>query len=166
MSRSKIIWLVIICLLVVAGVADGIRYLKPSHENKIKIETQTAFPISSAKEIILCYNAYGGIYPGIKDFFHKIIAPASYPCNLCYLTFGTFSMKKQWKSCLDSLGYKIVQLHKDQFKRKYIPSDMKLPAILISNGTHTEVLATAEEINACKSLQELEELVRGKIRKF
>src|SRR5665213_710275 len=124
MSKGKIIWLVIIIVLLAAGVADPIRYLKPSRVNKITIETQVTFPISSAKEIVLCYNAYGGIYPGIEDFFHKIIAPASYPCNLCYLSFGTFSMKKQWKSCLDSLGYKIVQLHKDQFKRKYIPSNM------------------------------------------
>jgi len=40
---------------------------------------------------------------------------------------------------------------------------MDLPVILVSDGTRTEILVTAEEINACKSLLELEQLVRGKI---
>ena len=162
MSRKKIIWLIIILILAVAGVMDAVRYLKSGKENKTKVEVYQSFPAPSAKEIILAYNAYGGIYPGIEDFFHKIIAPSTYPCNLCYISFGTFGMKDEWKHFLDSLNYKVIQLHKDEFRRNYLPADLPLPAILLSDGTYTELLVSAAEINKCKSLWQLENLVRSK----
>ena len=150
-------------VLSIAAILDGIRYLKPDAENKQKVQSQNTFPVSSAKEIILVYNAYGGIYPGIEDVIHKEFFPASYPCNLCYLTFGTFSMKEEWKHFLDSLSYKRKELHKDEFKRNYQPEDLPLPAIMVSDGTSTQLLVSAEEINKCKTLQQLKDLVRTKL---
>ena len=150
-------------VLSIAAILDAIRYLKPDAENKQKVQSQNTFPVSSAKEMILVYNAYGGIFPGIEDVIHKEFFPASYPCNLCYQTFGTFSMKEEWKHFLDSLSYKRKELHKDEFKRNYQPEDLPLPAIMVSDGTSTQLLVSAEEINKCKTLQQLKDLVRTKL---
>lgn len=163
MSKKKIIWISVAAILIIAAIIDGIRYLKTDVENKQKVQQQNSFPVSSAKEMILVYNAYAGIYPGIVDFVHKEMFPKSYPCNLCYLTFGTFSMKPEWKEFLESLPYKKTELHKDKFKRRYLPEDLPLPVILISNGKTVEILISAEEINQRKTLQQLKELVQLKI---
>lgn len=159
MSKKRIIWLSVAAVLSIAAILDAIRYLKPDAENKQKVQSQNTFPVSSAKEMILVYNAYGGIYPGIKDVIHKEFFPSSYPCNLCYQTFGTFGMKEEWKHFLDSLSYKRKELHKDEFKRNYQPRDLPLPAILLSDGKRVELLISAQQISKQKSLQHIKEIV-------
>jgi len=151
--------LTVAIILLIAAILDAIRYLKPDAENKQKVQSQNTFPVSSAKEMILVYNAYGGIYPGIKDVIHKEFFPSSYPCNLCYQTFGTFGMKEEWKHFLDSLPYKRKELHKDEFKRNYQPRDLPLPAILLSDGKRVELLISAQQISKQKSLQHIKEIV-------
>ncbi len=162
MNKNKIIWLCVAGLLAVAGIFDAIKYLKPDVERKQPIQPQYNFPISTATEIILVYNAWGGIYPGVVDFVHKEFLPASYPCNLCYQTFGTFGMKKEWKHYLEGLPYKKRELHKDNFQRLYKPENLALPVILITDGSNVQVLVSAEELNQQKSLQALIKVVNYK----
>lgn len=164
MSRRKIIWLIVFCILIGAGVFDAIRYLKPEKQAKEMVLPEKTFPVPAAKKIILVYNAWGGIYPGIADLVHKEFFPASYPCNLCFISFGTFGMKDAWKQFLDSLPYERIELHKDQSKRNYQPEDMPLPAILLSDGSKTELLLSAAEIITFHTLQGLIEATRDKLR--
>lgn len=165
MSRKKIIGLIVFCILLVAGVLDGIRYLRPAKDVKQIVLPAKTFASSTANKMILVYNAWGGIYPGLADIIHKEFFPASYPCNLCYISFGTFGMKDEWKHFLDSLSYQKTALHKDQFKRNYQPSDMPLPAILLSGENKIEVLLSAEEINKFHTLTELIDAVKNKLQK-
>lgn len=155
MSKRKIIWLSVAGLLTLAAIIDAVRYLKPAAENKMVVQPVGSFPISNATEMVLVYNAWGGIYPGLVDFVRKEIFPKTYPCNLCYQTFGTFSMKEEWRRYIDSLPLQIIQLHKEEFKRRYSPEDLQLPVILISDSRDVEVLLSAKEINEYKSLQQL-----------
>ncbi len=155
MNKKKIIWLCVAGLLAVAAIFDAIRYLKPDVENKMVVQPVGRFPISTANEMVLVYNAWGGIYPGLVDFIHKEFFPKTYPCNLCYQTFGTFGMKEEWRQFIDSLPLKKTELHKENFQRMYKPEDMQLPAILISNGKDVQLLFSAAELNQYKSLQEL-----------
>ncbi len=164
MKRKKLIWLLVISLLLLAGLADAIRYLQPDDKEPVVVKSSHNITRANARKLMLAYNAYGGIYPGIADFFHKILAPASYPCNLCYLTFGTFSMKPAWRNFLDSTSLEIQELHKDEFKREYAPPDLPLPAILISDDSATEVLLSAAEVNRMNSLTELIQAVKAKLQ--
>lgn len=159
------IWTGVVGLFFMAAIIDAVRYLKPDVEYKMQVLPQNTFPVSSANEIILVYNAWGGIYPGIVDFVHKEFFPKSYPCNLCYQTFGTFGMKEEWKQFLDSLPLKTTELHKDNFQRKYKPENLQLPVIMISNGRNVQILTSAEEINQCTSLQQIKELVKSKLKR-
>ena len=164
MSKKKIILSGVAALLLVPALFDAIRYLKSDADRKQNVQAQNSFPVSSATEIILVYNAWGGIYPGLVDFINKEFFPASYPCNLCYQTFGTFSMKKEWKHYLEGLPYKKGELHKDNFQRLYKPENLALPVILVTDGSNVQVLASAEELNQQRSLEALIEVVNYKLR--
>ncbi len=163
MSRKKIVWLIVFFILLVAGLLDGIRYLRPAEDVKQIVLPAKTFAAAAATKIILVYNAWGGIYPGIADIIHKQFFPSSYPCNLCFISFGAFGMKDEWKHFLDSVSYKKTELHKNQFKRNYKPEDLPLPAILISDGNKTELLLSAAEINKLHTLAELIDAVRIKL---
>ena len=159
MSKKKSIWFVVAGILLALAVVDAIRYLKPNAGQKQQVLQQNSFPASAAKEIILVHNAWGGIYPGIADFVHKEFFPASYPCNLCYQTFGTFRMKKEWKQFLDSLPLKKTELHKDGYQQNYKPENLSLPVILVSNGKEVQILLSAKAINRTHTLEELKTAV-------
>jgi hypothetical protein len=160
---KKITWIVAGAAISIAALMDPIRYLQPDAAYKQKVLPKYSFPASNVKEIILVYNADSGIYPGIVDFIKKEIFPSTYPCNLCYVTFGTFSIKDNWKHFLDSLPYQKKELHKDRYKRNYLPEDLPLPAILLSNGTDVEVLVSAQGINQQHSVQQMEKLVLNEL---
>lgn len=151
-------------LLILAGaaLADSVRYGQPDDKNKKRVQL-TAPPSKNITSIVLVYNAWGGLYPGLVDFIHKEVFPKSYPCNLCYQTFGTFGMKKAWRQYLDSLPYEITELHKDNFKRQYTPENLPLPCVLASNGQQTWVLLSAEEINQQHSLQAMKAAIEQKL---
>lgn len=44
------------------------------------------------KRLLLVYNADSNFIAWVGDFITKILRPAKYPCHLCMLTFGWFSM--------------------------------------------------------------------------
>lgn len=165
MNKKKIIWLGVAGVLLVPAVLDVIRYLKPDAEKKWVIQPYGSFPVSAAEEVILVYNAWGGLYPGLVDLVHKEVFPKSYPCNLCYQTFGTFSMKEEWKQFLENLPYQVTELHKDQFNRQYKPDDTKLPIILLRHGNEVQVLLSAEELNQFHSLDALMQGVAEKLNR-
>jgi hypothetical protein len=78
MSKNKI-WLIILLVVLVLGGIDAARYLKPASEHKKEILAENSFSPDSARTIILAYNAYGGIFPGLVDFIHKEIFPPVIP---------------------------------------------------------------------------------------
>jgi len=47
--------------------------------------------------LIFDYNAPDGLGAALIDAVHKIVAPESYPCSLCAVTYGAVSMKRRWK---------------------------------------------------------------------
>lgn len=164
MSKKKKMWFGVAGIFILAGAIDAYRYLKPEPAKKQEIQPQNTFPVASAQELLLVYNAYGGIYPGIVDFIHKEFFPATYPCNLCYQTFGTFGMKPEWQQFLDGLPLQIQELHKDNFQRRFSPENLRLPVILVGDNSRVQVLVSADELNEIKSLPELKELVKTKLQ--
>ena len=163
MRKKKIIWLSVAAIVLLLALVDAVRYLKPDVEKKEIVQPANTFPVSSANEIILVYNAWGGIYPGLVDFVHKEFFPKSYPCNLCYQTFGTFSMKKEWRLFIDSLPYKKTELHKANFQRRFEPENLQLPVVLLSDGKQVQILLSAAELNQYKSLEELVAAIKEKV---
>ncbi len=58
--------------------------------------------------LICIYNADGGVLNAARDMAHKILAPATYPCSLCALTYGAFTMQSEWRRTIDRLGLPVL----------------------------------------------------------
>ena len=115
------------------------------------------------KKIVFVYNADSGVVNIVKDFWHKLLRPSTYACNLCAQTFSAFGMKKDWKKFIDKLDVEAEFLHKDEFEEKYEVSDAKFPSAYLKNGTSLNLLINQEEMNNVKSLDEMEALVLAKL---
>ena len=115
------------------------------------------------QQLIFVYNAHSDLISTVTDFAHKLLSPATYSCNLCTLTYGNFTVKQEWKFFTESLSIKAVFLYKDEFKNQY-KIQSPLPAVFISMNGIVKVLISKQEIESCKSLEELKELVNQKIQ--
>ena len=56
--------------------------------------SSTIFSVGD-KELIFIYNAKSGLVNEMIDVAHKIVSPRTYDCNLCAMSYGTFTKKKK-----------------------------------------------------------------------
>ncbi len=115
------------------------------------------------KKLIFVYNADSGVINLVKDFWKKILRPNSYECNLCFQTFGAFSMKKDWKSFINNLNIDTEFLHRDEFEKKYHMEDAKYPTAYIFDDGELKLIISEDEMNIVNSLDEMEVLVLEKL---
>jgi hypothetical protein len=116
-------------------------------------------------EVIFVYNADSGALPSLKDYVHKIVKPSTYPCNLCAVTYNNFGFKnKDWRKFIENLGIKVKFLHKDEFLKLGKMETVDFPAVFEQRGSKLVRLISNHEINKCKTLKELEDLVLTKIK--
>jgi hypothetical protein len=113
--------------------------------------------------IIFVYNADSGIFNTLTDIAHKVFAPESYSCNLCAITYGNFAMRTEWKEFLEGLEAGFEFLHRDELAERYGMTEVQLPAIFRKPGDALELWISAEEINACRSIDDLKSLITGKL---
>lgn len=114
--------------------------------------------------LVFVYNADSGLANTLLDIGHKIVSPQTYNCNLCALTHSTFSMRDEWKQFVAELGIQVEFLHKDELDKQYGIRDVGLPAVFRKSNDALEVWITREEINRCRSLEDLAQLVGIKLR--
>ncbi|WP_162054916.1 hypothetical protein [Pontibacter pamirensis] len=109
------------------------------------------------------YNAKTGLFNKLTDFAHKAISPATYNCNLCALTYGTFTMKQEWSDYIKSLPLEVAFIYRDEWKYKTAHRDYPLVA-LQTGEKEPEVLLEASQLNELKSLQELKQAIQAALQ--
>ena len=120
--------------------------------------------ITTTKTLIFVYNAKSGLASAFIDMVHKIVSPATYPCSLCALTYGAFSMRGEWRRFLDRTGLPTRFRYRDEFRSDPDVRDMALPVILLGGQTPMpEVLVSAAELNALPDLSSLIALVEARL---
>ncbi|MHA1149720.1 MAG: hypothetical protein ACTSR8_15910 [Promethearchaeota archaeon] len=121
--------------------------------------------------LIFIFNADSGAINSIKDFFHKMIKPSTYQCNLCAVTFGNFGMKKDWAKYIEKIEVEkevdVEFLHRDEFV-KYYPEveDPKYPSAYFHVPTKTVVLISQEEMNSVQSIDDLKTMINERLDKY
>lgn len=106
--------------------------------------------------LIFVYNAPDGLGAALIDAVHKIVAPESYPCSLCAVTYGAVAMKRRWKDHLRALPHDVRFYHRDGFARVYPAlAAAKLPLVLIAREGAPQVLLDADRIDAAHDLDAL-----------
>ena len=109
---------------------------------------------TTSKELIFIYNAKSGLVNELIDFAHKIVSPQTYECNLCAVTYGTFTMKNRWANYIDSLPIEYVFTYKDKLVSEELKK-VKLPSVFFRDGEKFEELISANEINIINDLEDL-----------
>ncbi|MCB2182313.1 MAG: hypothetical protein KQH63_09830 [Desulfobulbaceae bacterium] len=105
-------------------------------------------------ELIFVYNADSGFVSTMLDIGHKIVNPETYTCNLCKMTFDTFSENKKWKEFRENSGLEMEFLHRDEFEEKY-KMTFDYPVVL----KKTDVLEIALSHSKLNEFQNLDELI-------
>lgn len=111
--------------------------------------------------LVFVYNAESGVFNALADAAHKIFSPRTYPCNLCALTHSAVGVRREWKRFLDGLDRPLEFLHADELAARYGVEGVPLPAVFQREGERLEVLAGADSINACRTLDDLKRLILG-----
>lgn len=113
--------------------------------------------------LVFVYNADSGIFTGLLDWAHKILSPQTYACNLCAITYDNLGMRREWRDFLKRLPVPVEFLHRDELRARYGIADADLPAVYRRQGDRLERWISAAEINACRSLEALQELISSRV---
>jgi len=106
------------------------------------------------QKLVFVYNADSGLLNFMLDAAHKIFSPATYPCNLCALTY-TPSGLSRWRRFVKTLPWPVEFLHKDELAERYGKIDVDLPAAFRWDGQDLQPWLPAKEMNKFQSLDEL-----------
>jgi hypothetical protein len=119
--------------------------------------------------LVFIYNADSGAINAIRDYFHKMIKPSTYECNLCAVTFGNLRMKREWAQFVKELKEEIEVefLHKDEFE-EYYPQvqEAKYPSAYYIKGEKYHLFITKEEMNKVETIAELKKMTKKKLEKI
>ena len=116
-------------------------------------------------KLIFVYNADSGILNAIKDLIHKNVSPETYSCSLCAVTYDNLGMKREWKQFVQSLNRSVEFLHRDEMAEKYAIVDVQMPAAFIHcMGESPRLWLDAKQMNSCRSLGELQQLVSKNLK--
>jgi len=112
--------------------------------------------------LVLVYNADAGVFGAVADSVHKLLAPETYACGLCYYTHGAFGMKRPFKDFLERLP---VAYHLNAFRRQHGDVEVALPAVLWEARAGTfEVVVPAEALAVDPAAEEAGmEVLMGRI---
>ena len=125
--------------------------------------TSTIFSFED-KELIFIYNAKSGVVNEMIDFAHKIVSPKTYDCNLCAISYNTFTKKKRWSNYINSLPIKSVFTYKD--KVSYLDkelSNLEFPTIIFRNGVELNEIISRNEINNINNINQLISLLNERL---
>ena len=109
--------------------------------------------------LVFVYNARSGVFNSLIDYFHKMISPSTYGCSLCSLTYNNYGQVKAWKQFIQSLNIPIYFKYSDHLSEIGLDKKTKLPIVV---NTDLNVVASAEEINQCQTIDALIEVIRKK----
>jgi hypothetical protein len=110
--------------------------------------------------LLFVYKADSGLFNTATDIAHKIFSPETYECNLCALTHGYFTIRKEWEGFIRELGLPTEFLHRDELDKADGIDRDKLPAVYRWQEDGWQLCVGPEQINRCEELEQLEILIK------
>jgi len=80
------------------------------------------------------------------------------------MTYSFQGMRQEWRRFLRRLGIPFSFLHRDELRTLYGIADTPLPAIFVEKDRELRLWIDAEAISACRSLDDLEQLIEGRVK--
>lgn len=120
--------------------------------------------VSANSTLIFIYNANGGVLSALGDMVHKIVSPKTYPCSLCALTYGPFTMRRTWQRFLGAASRPALFMYRDEFRADLDARELALPAVLLGGDSgQPEVLVSAAELDGLPDLPALMALIEERL---
>ena len=119
------------------------------------------------EKLIFVYNAFSGTHNAVLDALHKIVSPKSYACNLCKITYGTFSENSQWKEFRQKSNVEMDFLHIDEFRKKYASKfsyKYTFPIVLWEDEAEMGIFITTEELERVPNTEALIVLIEERLK--
>lgn len=118
----------------------------------------------SRRRLVIVYNANAGLLAGVMDSVHKIVSPSTYPCQLCAVTYGLVSMRREWRAFLDEVGLDVVFHHRPDFRAAYCQAaDWPLPLIAVDVDGVLAPLVNAGDFDDIADVATLIRVVRQRL---
>lgn len=114
--------------------------------------------------ILFIYNAKSRKLNALFDVGHKLFSPNTYKCNLCALTFDTFTENETWKAFRENSNINMRFLHIDEFEKKFPNQTFKYPIILLKKNGGLQEFLFPKEINQLKNIDELIAVIEDKFK--
>jgi len=118
---------------------------------------------NNKSELVFIYNAKSGIINSLIDFTHKVISPDTYECNLCAITYGTFTKKNLWADYIESIPIASIFTYKDKIVDKKL-DNVILPAVFLKKNDRFIQLISSIELNKLDNLEGLIVLLNARLK--
>jgi hypothetical protein len=112
--------------------------------------------------LVFVYNADGGAVNVVRDLWHRVTSPSTYPCSLCRITYGPAGMRREWHQFTDELDVPVTFLHRDEFRTTYgvgATMGIDLPVALLERNGRLVPIVSAAEFGRAESVEDLRTLV-------
>ena len=117
--------------------------------------------MNGPKELIFVYNADSGRWNAYLDMMHKVFSPKTYPCKLCDITYGVFSIRQEWADFIKTLPIATQFLHRDEWVTQYNRKD-PLPAVFLKEGDRISVWISADDMQTFE-LNDLKAYIKAQL---
>ncbi len=120
--------------------------------------------MNSEPRIVFVYNADSPLLAQLKDYVHKLVAPDTYPCSLCRITYGNLGMKRAWRRFAQELPLAVDFLHRDELAAAYPHlTELELPAVFMDEGGDITHLVSADALDKTPDVAALQDLVMASL---
>ena len=117
----------------------------------------------SEEETLLFVSNNSGVLPQIKNYSDHTATSRGDSCNLSALTYSPVGMKKEWKRFMRELKLPSRVLDREEFRAEFGSIAMTFPVILVRTRRGLSVLIGTDELNRCRSLEDLMNLLRQRL---
>lgn len=121
--------------------------------------------MSGPTALVFVYNAEPGMVAGLLDTIHKTLSPSTYACDLCAITYGTLSMRGEWRDWLKAQPWAAEFTYRAGFRAAH-PNQAgePLPAIFRREpGGGLTLLVSAADFDAMADILSLIALLEARL---
>jgi hypothetical protein len=106
--------------------------------------------------LLFVYNTDSSVLLALKDYSASTSAVArTENCMLCKITHSPLGMKKEWKRYIRNLDIPARFLNRNEFFSEFGHSQAAFPAVLLQRGKDLIILISSEELNRCRTLEDV-----------
>ena len=119
--------------------------------------------MSEEETLLFVSNSNSGVLPQIKNYSDHLAASRDDGCHLSALTYSPVGMKKEWKRFIRELKLPSRVLDREEFRAEFGSTAMTFPIVLVRTRRGLSVLIGTDELNRCRSLEALMNLLRQRL---